>query len=164
MECLKCQFWLGTLGWKSQRLLTLPICNGRALPVRSISRSQGLILLKNKIKFNPILHIHTYTHTEKKRKKRRFNFVRYLIQFNGWNMIIPRPRGSKPKSPGRLPSSHGGGVLPGNQRGRSGSATAHTGTVRTAAGFVYFLTDRSFFPVRKEAFVVLTTDPLLWEL
>ncbi|KRX32160.1 hypothetical protein T09_10381, partial [Trichinella sp. T9] len=38
-----------------------------------------------------------------------------------------RPRGSKPKSPGRLPSSHGGGVLPGNHKGLSGSAAAaHT--------------------------------------
>lgn len=55
-------------------------------------------------------------------------------------------------------------MLPGNQRGLSGSAAAHTGNVGPAAGFVYFLTDLSFFPVRKEAFVVPTTDPVFWEL
>ena len=63
-----------------------------------------------------------------------------------------------------LPSSHGGGVLPGNQRGLSRSAAAHTGTVRAPAGAVYFLTDLSFLPLRKEAFVVPTTDPVFWEL
>lgn len=41
----------------------------------------------------------------------------------GW---LPNPRGSKPKSPGRLPSSHGGGELPGNQSGLSGPSGSHT--------------------------------------
>ena len=79
-------------------------------------------------------------------------------------MNLPRPRGSKPKSPGRLPSSHGGGTLPGNQRGLSGSATAHTETERFALGAVYFLTTLSFPPLRKEAFVPPNIDPFFWEL
>lgn len=63
-----------------------------------------------------------------------------------------------------LPSSHGGGVLPGNQRGLSGSATAAlTETDRAAAGAAYF-PNFSFFPLRKEAFVDPTIDPLFWEL
>lgn len=59
-----------------------------------------------------------------------------------------------------LPSSHGGGVLPGNQRGLSGSAAAHTVTDLAAVGAEDLLA-RSLFPDKKEAF---TTDPLFWTL
>lgn len=77
---------------------------------------------------------------------------------------LPRPRGSNPKSPGRLPSSHGGGVLPGNHRGLSGSATAHTVVVDcTLTGAVKLLFPLSFLPLRK-AFVVPKGDPFFWEL
>uniref|UniRef100_A0A7C8YNK9 Uncharacterized protein n=1 Tax=Opuntia streptacantha TaxID=393608 RepID=A0A7C8YNK9_OPUST len=38
----------------------------------------------------------------------------------------PNPRGSKPKSPGRLPSSHSGGELPGNHSGLSGGSGSQT--------------------------------------
>lgn len=63
-----------------------------------------------------------------------------------------------------LPSSHGGGVLPGNQRGLSGSAAAAlTETDRVPAGATYFL-KFSFFPPRKEPFVDPTKDPLFLEL
>nr|GME03288.1 hypothetical protein T11_8782 [Ipomoea batatas] len=65
---------------------------------------------------------------------------------------LPRPRGSKPKSLGRLPSSHGGGVLPGN---RLGSAVAQTVKDRDVARAEYLLT-LSFLPERKDTFV--------WEL
>nr|GMC48824.1 subtilisin-like protease SBT5.6 [Ipomoea batatas] len=68
---------------------------------------------------------------------------------------LPRPRGSKPKSPGRLPLSHGGGVLPGNQRARLGSTVAQTVKDRDVAGVEYLLT-LSFLPERKDTFV--------WEL
>lgn len=63
-----------------------------------------------------------------------------------------------------LPSSHGGGVLPGNQRGLSGSAAAALTEIdRVPAGAKYFL-NFSFFPPRKEAFVDPTMHPFLWEL
>lgn len=63
-----------------------------------------------------------------------------------------------------LPSSHGGGVLPGNQRGLSGSAaTAETATDLDPAGATCLLT-LNLFPPRKEAFVAPTIDPFFWEL
>nr|AFK42484.1 unknown [Lotus japonicus] len=74
-----------------------------------------------------------------------------------------RPRGSNPKSPGRLPSSHGGGVLPGNHRGLSGSATAHTVVVDLAPTGAVKVFTFSFLPLRK-AFVVPKGDPFFWEL
>jgi len=72
---------------------------------------------------------------------------------------LPRPRGSNPKSPGKLPSSHGGGVLPGNHRGLSGSATAHTVVLDRAPTGAVKLLPFSFLPLRKEAFVVPKSDP-----
>ena len=72
---------------------------------------------------------------------------------------LPRPRGSKPKSPGKLPSSHGGGVLPGNHRGLSGSATAHTVVLDRAPTGAVKLFIFSFLPLRKEAFAVPNSDP-----
>jgi len=76
----------------------------------------------------------------------------------------PRPRGSKPKSPGKLPSSHGGGVLPGNHRGLSGSATAQTVVLDRAPTGAVKLFTFSFLPLRKEAFVLPKSDPFFWEL
>jgi hypothetical protein len=69
----------------------------------------------------------------------------------------------KNKSSTDLPSSHGGGVLPGNQRGLSGSAATQTVTDRAAVGAVY-LFSLNFFPLRKEAFVDPTRNPVFWEL
>jgi hypothetical protein len=69
----------------------------------------------------------------------------------------------KNKSSTDLPSSHGGGVLPGNQRGLSGSAATQTVTDRAAVGDVYVLS-LNFSPLRKEAFVDPTRDPVFWEL
>lgn len=55
-------------------------------------------------------------------------------------------------------------MLPGNQRGLSGSAAAaRTVTDRVLAGAVYVLR-LSFLPPKKEAFVAPTIDPLFWEL
>ena len=69
----------------------------------------------------------------------------------------------KHKSLTDLPSSHGGGVLPGNQRGLSGSAATQTVTDRAAVGDVYFFS-LNFFPLRKKAFVDPTRDPIFWAL
>ena len=54
-------------------------------------------------------------------------------------------------------------MLPGNQSGLSGSAAAQTVTHLEATGDDCFLSV-SFFPLRKEAFVAPTMDPLFWEL
>nr|GMC49896.1 hypothetical protein CR513_29242 [Ipomoea batatas]GMC53767.1 hypothetical protein CR513_29242 [Ipomoea batatas] len=70
--------------------------------------------------------------------------LRLLVPFQALGIIC-----------GRLPSSHGGGVLPGNQRGRLGSAVAQTVKDRDVAGAEYLLT-LSFLPERKDTFV--------WEL
>ncbi|KAG9146308.1 hypothetical protein Leryth_008005 [Lithospermum erythrorhizon] len=67
-----------------------------------------------------------------------------------------RPRGSKPKSPG--------GVLPGNQRGLSGSAAAQTVvTDRLPDGAENLLT-LNCFPPMKEFFVAATIAPFFWVL
>lgn len=62
-----------------------------------------------------------------------------------------------------LPSSHGGGVLPGNHNGLSGSAAAHTATDLVVEGDVNLLT-LNFLPPKKEALVPPTMDPFFWEL
>lgn len=114
----------------------------------------------------------------------------YEGDFLSFFFDLPRPRGSNPKSPGRLhqkgfasasktyhqrerkreglvpnlPSSHGGGMLPGNQMGLSGlAAAARTVSDRVLAGAVYVLR-LSLLPPKKEAFVAPTIDPLFWEL
>ncbi|KAL0364329.1 UNVERIFIED_CONTAM: hypothetical protein Sangu_0530500 [Sesamum angustifolium] len=112
-------------------------------------------------------------------------------QLNDEVSCLYRPRGSKPKSPGRLhriifikclclyniivyiskkcesspnlPSSHGGGVLPGNHSGLSGSAAAQTVTDLVPEGAVNLPT-LNFLPPKKEALVAPTIDPLFWEL
>lgn len=63
-----------------------------------------------------------------------------------------------------LPSSHGGGVLPGNHKGLSGSATAHTVAVLDLVDALLFLITLSFFPPRKEAFVASKLDTDFLEL
>lgn len=78
--------------------------------------------------------------------------------------MVPRPRGSKPKSPGRLPSSHGGGVLPGNQRGLSGSGAKQQEVTDLALDGDANLLTLSFLPPKKEALVAPAMDALLWEL
>ena len=62
--------------------------------------------------------------------------------------------------PSNLPSSHGGGVLPGNQMGlsRSAAAAQMVSDRAPAGGEVYWLT-LSFLPLRKEAFVAPRMDP-----
>lgn len=62
-----------------------------------------------------------------------------------------------------LPSSHGGGVLPGNHSGLSGSAAAQTATDLAPEGAVSLLT-LNFLPPKKEALVAPTIDPFFWEL
>lgn len=63
-----------------------------------------------------------------------------------------------------LPSSHSGGVLPGNQIGLSGSAATQTVlSDRAPVGAANLLT-LSFFPPKKEAFVDPTIDPLFCAL
>lgn len=55
-------------------------------------------------------------------------------------------------------------MLPGNHRGLSGSAAAHTVVVdRPPTGAVYLFTF-NFLPLRKEAFVAPKVDPFFWEL
>lgn len=58
-----------------------------------------------------------------------------------------------------LPSSHGGGVLPGNQRGLSVAATADTERARRAVGAVHFFC-LNFVPPRKDAFVAPSPFPV----
>lgn len=102
---------------------------------------------------------------------------------------VPSPRGSKPKSPGRLhcriqiyirsvlmrvgrdtgssanlPSSHGGGMLPGNHSGLSGSAAAQTATDLALEGAPNLLALSFLLPPKKEALVAPTTDPFFCEL
>lgn len=59
-----------------------------------------------------------------------------------------------------LPSSHGGGALPGNHTGLSGSAAAHTATDLVVEGDVNLLT-LNFLPPKNEALVI---DPFFREL
>lgn len=59
-----------------------------------------------------------------------------------------------------LPSSHEGGVLPGNQMGLSGSATAETVVLDLVLTGAANLLNLRLPPLRKQAFVV---DPLFWE-
>jgi hypothetical protein len=88
---------------------------------------------------------------------RDIKFV-YLIKLS-----LQSPRGSNPKSPGRLPSSHGGGTLPGNHKGLSGSAAAHTVVVDlTLSGADVLLFTLSFLP--RKAFEVPNGVPFFWEL
>lgn len=58
-----------------------------------------------------------------------------------------------------LPSSHGGGVLPGNQMGLSRAATAEKEKDRLATGAANFPC-LSFLPPRKEALVAPKPFPL----
>lgn len=66
-------------------------------------------------------------------------------------------------SSANLPSSHGGGVLPGNHSGLSGSAAAQTATDLELEGAANLLT-LSFLPPKNEALVAPTTDPFFCEL
>jgi len=55
-------------------------------------------------------------------------------------------------------------VLPGNHKGLSGSATAHTVVLdRPPTAAVYFFT-LNFLPPTKEALGVPKPDPFFWEL
>lgn len=56
-----------------------------------------------------------------------------------------------------LPSSHGGGVLPGNHNGLSGSAATQTVTDLTPVDVTFLLT-LSFLPDKNEAFVALVDE------
>lgn len=55
-------------------------------------------------------------------------------------------------------------MLPGNQRGLSGSAATHTVVALRAVGVVLYLLTLNLLPPRNEAFVVPTIDPFLLEL
>lgn len=63
-----------------------------------------------------------------------------------------------------LPSSHGGGTLPGNQRGLSGSAATHTVVAARGDPATGTLLTLNLLPPRNEAFVAPTIDPFLLEL
>lgn len=55
-------------------------------------------------------------------------------------------------------------MLPGNQRGLSGSAATQTVVTALAAGEEVYLLTLNLLPPRNEAFVAPTIDPFLLEL
>ena len=55
-------------------------------------------------------------------------------------------------------------MLPGNHRGLSGSATAHTVVLDRPPTAAVYLFTLNFLPPRKEALGVPKADPFFWEL